>query len=56
MDGNDLRDDEDQRVLLVANALRQARQGLAYDEHAWEACSQDDVDRARLLVAALGLA
>lgn len=50
---NDLADDEDRRVVLLCNALRQARQGKPNDVWEWAAASQDDVDAARQLVAAL---
>lgn len=49
----DLRDDEDQRVLTACNAIRQAREGRPYDEWDWGPVTQQDVDRARHLVAAL---
>ncbi|MEO3930756.1 hypothetical protein ABGB07_43970 [Micromonosporaceae bacterium B7E4] len=50
---NDLRDDEDYRVVVAAKAFRQAREGKEFD--CWEMlpCNQDDVDRARALVEAL---
>jgi hypothetical protein len=50
---NDLRDEEDQRVVTTANAFRQCRQNRPYDEWEWSVCSQDDVDRARELVYAI---
>ena len=53
MSANDLRDEEDQRVLTAANAFRQARQGKPYDVWMWNTCTQDDVDRARELVSDL---
>lgn len=50
---NDIRDDEDPRIAIVANAFRQARQGEPYDAWDTKGCTQDDVDRARELVETL---
>lgn len=50
---NDLSDDEDRRVVVAANAFRQARDGRPSDPWDWQPCTQDDVDRARALVATL---
>lgn len=50
---NDLADDEDQRVILLAGQIALVRMGRPYDAWDWQPCSQDDVDRARRLVQAL---
>lgn len=50
---NDISDYEDPRVLTVANAFAQVRLGYDYDVWYWSPCSQDDVDRARMLVQSL---
>jgi excisionase family DNA binding protein len=50
---NDLRDDEDHRVVFVANALRQRRQGHEFDAWDCRPCSQDDVDWARQIVESI---
>lgn len=53
MSENDLHDDEDHRVVLIANAIRQARQGVPFDPWEWDFATHDDVDRARKLLDAL---
>jgi hypothetical protein len=45
-----VREDEDVRVCLVANALAQVRRGEPHDPWSWTIRIQDDVDRARQLV------
>jgi hypothetical protein len=50
---NDLRDDEDHRVVYLANVLRQYRQGHEYDPWDCRACSQGDVDWARRIIDGL---
>lgn len=50
---NDLRDDEPWPVIVVVNAIRQARQGKPHDPWEWDVCTQEDVDRARRVVAAI---
>lgn len=50
---NDIGHDEDPRVVTVATAMRQARESVPYDPWEWKACTQDDVDRARELLAVL---
>lgn len=51
--GGAVRDDESTAVAVAANAIRQARQGKPGDPWEWDACTQDDVDRARCLVDAI---